>query len=167
MGQQRRECVLNWKNHVSLCQLADSYIQCYVQCNYSQLLKVHEPVTVDTPNGVLIITTLSFIKNKLIDLAERVQLEDLVRNSESGGTLCNYKLIKNCSDTAGFVLAPLKLALARDGRWFCCMLDASQWQWRLVDIRLLRKVPLAWGKGYVSYVKMVKLKLNENSCPLL
>ena len=60
--------------------------------------------------GFSVTTTLSFIQKKIIDLAERVWLEDLhrpVRNSESGGKLCNYKLIKNCADTAGFVLAPL------------------------------------------------------------
>ena len=66
--------------------------------------------SVDIPNGFSVTTTLSFIKNKLIDLAERVWLDDLhrpVRNSESGGKLYNYKLIKSCADTAGFVLAPL------------------------------------------------------------
>ena len=34
-------------------------------------------------------------------------LHRLVTNSESVGKLRNYKLIKSCSDTSGFVLAPL------------------------------------------------------------
>ena len=55
--------------------------------------------SVDIPNGFSVTTTLSFIQNKLIDLAERVWAEDLhrpARNSESGSKLCNYELIKNC-----------------------------------------------------------------------
>ena len=63
--------------------------------------------SLDISNEFSVITALAFIKNELIDLAERIWLEGLhrpVTNSESGG---NYKLIKSCSDTSGFVLAPL------------------------------------------------------------
>ena len=65
--------------------------------------------SLDISNEFSVNTALAFIKNELIDLAERIWLEGLhrpVTNSESGGKLCNYKLIKSCSDTAGFVLAP-------------------------------------------------------------
>ena len=66
--------------------------------------------SLDISNEFSVNTALAFIKNELIDLAERIWLEGLhrpVTNSESGGKLCNYKLIKSCYDTASFVLAPL------------------------------------------------------------
>ena len=81
--------------------------------------------------------SFSFHKNELIDLAERIWLEGLhrpVTNSESGGKLCNYKLIKSYSDTASFVLAPL--SPGQRWEWLRCVLGASHWHtvknWRLI-----------------------------------
>ena len=52
-------------------------------------VKVPTLFSEDILNGFSVTTILSFIENELIDLAERVWLEDLhrpVRNSESGGS---------------------------------------------------------------------------------
>ena len=88
----------------------------------ASVIQVPTLFSADIPNGFSVTTTLSFIKkNELIDLVESVWLEDLhrpVRNSESGGKPCNYKLI---SDTAGFVLAPL----GRGQRWAVALLCAG------------------------------------------
>ena len=52
------------------------------------IVQVPTLFSVDIPNGFSVTTSLSFIKNELIDLAESIWSEDLhrpVRNSESGG----------------------------------------------------------------------------------
>ena len=50
----------------------------------------------------------------------RGSIHSPVRNSASGDKLCNYKLIKSCSDTAGYVLAPLQPWPEMGGSFAAC-----------------------------------------------
>ena len=75
--------------------------------------------SLDISNDFSVTTAPAFIKNELIDLAERIWLEGLhrpVTNSESGG---KHKLIK------AVLILPILCwphsALARDGWWLRCL----------------------------------------------
>ena len=89
------------------------------------------------PHLYLLRKTSSLIQWKAF--GQKICIDHAVRKSESGGKL--YKLIKSCSYTTGFVLAPLG-----PGPEMLPSTGSGDWE--------------ISGNGYVSYRIIVKLKLN-------